>query len=99
LLTLAALPQSASCRARVVLMSPSKPDAATGTNAGLLAEYFDARRIFEVPWLGQRPDAGKVLKDSRGAAHAPDVGGSVTQFFGISFGGVLVARNDSRHGW
>jgi dethiobiotin synthetase len=65
LLTLAALPQSASCRVRVVLMSPSKPDASTSTNAGLLAEYFDARRIFEVPWLGRRPDAGKVLKDSR----------------------------------
>ena len=65
LLTLAALPRSASCRARVVLMSPSKPDAATNTNAGLLAEFFDAKRIFELPWLGRRPDAGKVLKDSR----------------------------------
>jgi dethiobiotin synthetase len=65
LLTLAALPRSASCRARVVLMSPSKPDASTNTNSGLLAEFFDARRIFELPWLGRRPDAGKVLKDSR----------------------------------
>ena len=65
LLTLAALPRSASCRARVVLMSPSKPDAATNTNVGLLAEFFDAKRIFELPWLGRRPDAGKVLKDSR----------------------------------
>jgi dethiobiotin synthetase len=65
LLTLAALPRSASCRARVVLMSPSKPDAATNTNAGLLAEFFDAKRIFELPWLGRRPDAGKVLKDLR----------------------------------
>ena len=65
LLTLAALPRSASCQARVVLMSPSKPDAATNTNAGLLAEFFDAKRIFELPWLGRRSDAGKVLKDSR----------------------------------
>jgi dethiobiotin synthetase len=65
LLTLAALPRSASGRARVVLMSPSKPDASTNTNAGLLAEFFDAKRIFELPWLGRRPDAGKVLKDSR----------------------------------
>jgi dethiobiotin synthetase len=65
LLTLAALPRSASCRARVVLMSPSKPDASTRTNAGLLAEFFDAKRIFELRWLGRRPDAGKVLKDSR----------------------------------
>ena len=65
LLTLAALPRSASCRAHVVMMSPSKPDAATNTNASLLAEFFDAKRIFELPWLGRRPDAGKVLKDSR----------------------------------
>jgi dethiobiotin synthetase len=65
LLTLAALPRSASCRARVVLMSPAKPDAATNTNAGMLAEFFDAKRIFELPWLGRRPAAGKVLKDSR----------------------------------
>jgi len=65
LLTLAALPRSASCRTRVVLMSPSKPDASTNINAGLLAEFFDAKRIFELPWLGGRPDAGKVLKDSR----------------------------------
>ena len=65
LLTLAALPRSASCRARVVLMSPSKPDAATNTNVGLLAEFFDAKRIFELPWLGRRPDAGKVLKGLR----------------------------------
>jgi len=65
LLTLAALPRSASRRARVVLMSPSKPDASTNTNAGLLAEFFDVKRIFELPRLGRRPDAGKVLKDSR----------------------------------
>ena len=64
LLTLAVLPRGASCRPRVVLMSPSKPDASTNTNAGLLAEFFDARRIFELPWLGRRPDGGKVLKDS-----------------------------------
>jgi dethiobiotin synthetase len=65
LLTLAALPRSASCQARVVLMSPAKPDAATNTNAGMLAEFFDAKRIFELPWLGRRPVGGKVLKDSR----------------------------------
>jgi dethiobiotin synthetase len=65
LLTLAALPRSASCRARVVLMSPSKPDAATNTNIGLLAEFFDAQRIFCLPRLGGRFDPEKVLKDSR----------------------------------
>ena len=65
LLTLAALPRSASCRARVVLMSPAKPDAATNTNVGLLAEFFDAKRIFELPWLGENFDPEKVLKNPR----------------------------------
>jgi dethiobiotin synthetase len=66
LLTLAALPQNASGRARVVLMSPPRPDASTNTNVQLLAEYFDAKRIFCLPWLGRRPAAEMVLKDSRG---------------------------------
>jgi dethiobiotin synthetase len=65
LLTLAALPRSASCRARVVLMSPARPDASTVTNAGLLAEFPDAKRIFCLPWLGVHFDPEKVLKDSR----------------------------------
>jgi len=65
LLTLAALPRSASRRARVVLMSPSKPDASTNTNGRLLGEFFDTSRIFALPWLGRRSDAGKVLQDSR----------------------------------
>ena len=65
LLTLAALPRSASCRARVVLMSPSKPDASTSTNVSLLAEFLDAKRIFCLPRLGGRFDPEKVLKDSR----------------------------------
>jgi dethiobiotin synthetase len=65
LLTLAALPRSASCRARVVLMSPSKPDASTATNASLLAEFLDAKRIFCLPWLGGYFAPEKVLKDSR----------------------------------
>jgi dethiobiotin synthetase len=65
LLTLAALPRSASCRARVVLMFPSKPDASTATNASLLAEFLDARRISCLPWLGGRFDLEKVLKNPR----------------------------------
>ncbi|MGA2281782.1 MAG: dethiobiotin synthase [Verrucomicrobiota bacterium] len=65
LLTFAALPRSASCRARVVLMSLSKPDASASTNVSLLVEFLDAKRIFCLPWLGGRPAAGKVLKDSR----------------------------------
>ena len=65
LLTLAALPRSASCRARVVLISPAKPDASTSTNAGLLAEFLDAKRIFCLPWLGENFDPEKVLKNPR----------------------------------
>jgi len=64
LLTLAALPRSASRRARVVLMSPSKPDASAAANTGLLAEFLDAKRIYCLPWLGGRIDPEKVLKDS-----------------------------------
>jgi dethiobiotin synthetase len=65
LLTLAALPRSASCRARVVLMSPSKPDASASTNVSLLAEFLDAKRIFCLPRLGVRFDPEKAMKDSR----------------------------------
>jgi dethiobiotin synthetase len=65
LLTLAALPQSVSRQARVVLMSPPKPDASTSTNAGLLAEFPVAKRIFCLPRPGGRFNSEKVLKDSR----------------------------------
>jgi dethiobiotin synthetase len=64
LLTLEALPKKFRSRARVVLMSPPKPDAATGTNAKLLAEFFDAKRIFRLPWLGKRLEARRILQNS-----------------------------------
>jgi len=63
LLTLEVLPRSASAGARVVLMSPPKRDAAAATNAGLLAGFFDAKRIFTLPWLGENFSAGEVLKN------------------------------------
>ena len=63
LLTLEALPRSAAARARVVLMSPPKPDSATVANARLLAGFFDAKRIFTLPWLGENFSAGQVLKN------------------------------------
>ena len=65
LLTLAALPQRASCRTRIVLMSPAKPDASTATNASLLAEFLDRKRIFCLQHFGRRIDPGKILKTSR----------------------------------
>jgi dethiobiotin synthetase len=49
LLTLEALPESLRAKSRVVLVSPPKPDASTRTNATLLAEFFDAGRIFLLP--------------------------------------------------
>lgn len=62
LLTLEALPRSAATRARVVLMSPPKRDAAAATNAKLLAGFFDAGSIFELPWLGGKISDGASLK-------------------------------------
>jgi dethiobiotin synthetase len=65
LLTLEALPKNLRAEARVVLMSPPKPDAATKTNAGLLAEFFGAEKIFPVPWFGKRVVLAEALKTPR----------------------------------
>jgi dethiobiotin synthetase len=65
LLTLEALPCSAMAKARVVLMSPSGLDSSTGTNAGLLAEFFDAKKVFSLPWLGGNFNAVRALKNPR----------------------------------
>jgi dethiobiotin synthase len=54
LLTLEALSPGTAARACIVLMSPPRPDAATRTNAGFLAEHFDEKRIFLLPWLGRQ---------------------------------------------
>jgi dethiobiotin synthetase len=63
LLTLEALQPSAAAKARVVLMSPSEPDASTKANADLLAEHFDGKRIFPVPWLGKRFNLARGLEN------------------------------------
>ncbi|MDD5138852.1 MAG: dethiobiotin synthase [Verrucomicrobiales bacterium] len=65
LLTLEALPPAAAKQARVVLMSPPKPGAASKTNLNLLAEFLNANRIFSLPWLGKRFDATEALKNPR----------------------------------
>jgi dethiobiotin synthetase len=67
LLTLEALPENFRRKARVVLMLPPKPDAATASNAKLLAEFFDAKRIFLLPWLGKPGGRGAAL---RGPGHS-----------------------------
>jgi len=53
LLTLEALPKNLRAKARVVLVSPRKPDASTKTNVKLLAEYFDAEKIFLLPRINK----------------------------------------------
>ena len=65
LLTLEALPENLRAKARVVLVMPPKPDAASKTNADLLAEFFDAKRIFSLPWLGKNFDVEPALKKAR----------------------------------
>jgi len=65
LLTLEALSPGAAARACIVLMSPPRPDAATRTNAGLLAEPFVEERIFQLPWLGNQFDLVCGLEDLR----------------------------------
>jgi dethiobiotin synthetase len=65
LLTLEALPKNARVKTRVVLMSPRKPDAATDSNAKLLAEFLPAEKIFTLPWLGRNFSAAEVLKNAQ----------------------------------
>ena len=64
LLTLEALPKRVRTQARVVFMSPAKPDAAPATNAALLGEFFPRKKIFTLPWLGENFSATEVLKNS-----------------------------------
>ncbi len=64
-LTLEALPENVRRRAGLVLMSPSRPDAAAAVNARLLADFFAARRIFTLPWLGVDFSAAAALKHPR----------------------------------
>ena len=65
LLTLEALPPAAAKRARIILMSPPKPDTASKTNSELLNDFFDTQRIFTLPWLGKDFDARRALKNLR----------------------------------
>ena len=65
LLTLEALPGNLRAKTRIVLMSPPKPDASTKSNAKLLAEFFPAKRILELPWFGKNFATARVLKNLR----------------------------------
>ncbi len=52
-LVLAALPRTIARRARVVLVNPSKPDAASRTNLELLKEFLNGDHLRVMPWLGK----------------------------------------------
>ena len=62
LLTLEALPKNLRTKAKVVLMSPARPDPATASNARLLAQFFPQKKILALPWLGKKFSRGEVLK-------------------------------------
>lgn len=63
-LTLEALPKNRRAQAKVVLMSPAKPDSATKTNASLLGEFFPAEKTFTLPWLGKNLSLAQALKQA-----------------------------------
>jgi len=65
LLTLEALPESVRPKAKIILMSPPKPDTATGSNIELLEQFVPPGKIQSLPWLGERFDASAALKKSR----------------------------------
>jgi dethiobiotin synthetase len=53
-LVLAALPPGAARRARIVLVNPPKPDAASRTNLALLQEFVKPECLRVMPWLELR---------------------------------------------
>ncbi len=53
-LVLAALPRGTARRARIVLVNPPKPDAASRTNLELLREFVAAEQLRVMPWLALR---------------------------------------------
>jgi dethiobiotin synthetase len=65
LLTLAALPKNRRAKTKVVLMSPPQPDAATAGNKKLLAEFFPAKNVFTLPWLGEKFAPATALENPR----------------------------------
>ncbi len=50
-LVLEALPRAAARQARIVLVNPKKPDAASRTNLELLKEFVELKRVLVMPWI------------------------------------------------
>lgn len=59
LLTLEALPSNFRARTRVVLLSFGRLDASAKSNAGLIAEFFEANRVF----AGRAPELAEELSE------------------------------------
>lgn len=51
-LVIEALPRATARQARVVLVNPAQPDAASKTNTPLLAEFLDPDRLCVMSWIG-----------------------------------------------
>jgi dethiobiotin synthetase len=62
LLTVRALPLVAAQRARIVLMSPKRADAATRTNPALLSELLGEGRVHVLPHLAHRATRRAMAK-------------------------------------
>jgi dethiobiotin synthetase len=65
LLTLEALPEKFRARSKILLMSPARPDSATGSNVELLGGFLPPKKIFGLPWLGKKFSSAEVLRDPR----------------------------------
>jgi dethiobiotin synthetase len=64
-LTWEALPTYLRHRAKVVLMSPVEPDAASATNARLLSSWIPEGNLFTLPWLGEEFDPASLIRTGR----------------------------------
>lgn len=49
-----ALPRAAARQARIVLVNPARPDAASKTNLKLLKEFVDPNHVRILPWLRRK---------------------------------------------
>ena len=59
-LVLEALPRASARQARVVLVNPKKPDAASRMNLELLTEFVASKRILVLPWVEGWPPVQNV---------------------------------------
>jgi dethiobiotin synthetase len=61
-LVLECLPPGTRRRASVVLMSQPSPDRAAESNAALLGEFFNPRRIHSLPWFHDERERASALE-------------------------------------